>query len=77
MKWIVAIALAVVLIALLPVMITAAKKSTRGRLAGATFMIGLAFGAFLDPRQAAAIENIKKQKDLGDVESGEAGETIE
>ena len=77
MKWIVAIMLGVVLLALLPLMITRAKKSTRGRLAGATFIIGLAFGAIFDPAKAAAIENIQKKMHIGDAEHGGAGETLE
>jgi hypothetical protein len=53
----------------------ASKKSARGkgRLAGATFAIGLAFGAIFDPAKSAAIENIQKKKDIGDEENGVSG----
>jgi len=75
MKWIVASAVAIVLLALLPWAIVASKRSARGkgRLAGATFAIGLAFGAIFDPAKSAAIENIQKKKDIGDEEDGVAG----
>jgi len=75
MKWIVALAVAIALLALLPWAIAASKKSARGkgRLAGATFAIGLAFGAIFDPAKSAAIENIQKKKDIGDEEDGVAG----
>jgi len=74
MKWIVALAVAIALLALLPWAIAASKKSARGkgRLAGATFAIGLAFGAIFDPAKSAAIENIQKKKEIGDEEDGVA-----
>jgi len=59
----------------LPWAIAASKKSARGkgRLAGVTFAIGLAFGAIFDPAKTEAMENIQKKKDIGDEEGGIAG----
>jgi len=75
MKWIIALAIAICLSIMLPWAIVASKKSGRGkgRLAGATFAIGLAFGAIFDPAKSAAIENIQKKKDIGDEADGVAG----
>jgi len=75
MKWIVTLAVAVALLLLVPWAIAASKKSARGkgRLAGAAFAIGLAFGAIFDPAKSAAIENIQKKKEIGDEEDGVAG----
>lgn len=75
MKWIAAPAVAAALLLLLPWAITASKRSARGkgRLAGVTFAIGLAFGAIFDPAKSAAIENIQKKKEIGDEEDGVAG----
>lgn len=75
MKWIIALAVAIALLVLLPWAIAASKRSARGkgRLAGAAFAIGLAFGAIFDPAKSAAIENIQKKKEIGDEEDGVAG----
>ena len=75
MKWIITVAIAICLAMLLPWAIAASKRSARGkgRLAGATFAIGLAFGAIFDPAKSAAIENIQKKKEIGDEEDGVAG----
>jgi hypothetical protein len=75
MKWIIALAIGLCLSIALPWAIVASKKSARGkgRLAGATFAIGLAFGAIFDPAKSAAIENIQKKKDIGDEEDGVSG----
>lgn len=77
MKWLVAAVLAVLLAITLPSAIGAAKKSTKGRMAGAAMAIGFAFAALLDPARRAAIENIEKKKDIGDSEAGESGEPVE
>ena len=68
MKWIIALVVAAGLTIALPWAITASKRSARGkgRLAGAAFAIGLAFGAMFDPAKSAAIENIQKEKEIGD-----------
>lgn len=75
MKWIITVAIVICLAMLLPWAIAASKRSARGkgRLAGATFAIGLAFGAIFDPAKSAAIENIQKKKEIGDEEDGVAG----
>ena len=75
MKWLVAICIAIVGLLAMPMVISAAKKSARGkgRLAGASLMIGLAFSAIFDPKMAAAIENIEKQKEIGEEEETAGG----
>jgi hypothetical protein len=74
-KWLVALAVALGLSISLPWTIAASKRSARGkgRLAGAAFAIGLAFGAIFDPAKSAAIENIQKKKDIGDEAEGDEG----
>jgi len=74
-KWIPALAIAICLSIALPWAIVASKRSARGkgRLAGITFAIGLAFGAIFDPAKSAAIENIQKKKDIGDAADDAAG----
>lgn len=57
---------------LMPAMVRSSRRSRRGRGAGAA--IGdVLMGAF-DPAKRAAIEQIRKQKDIGDHESGAVGE---
>ncbi len=65
--------------ALLPWAISAAKKSARGkgRLAGAAFAIGLAFGGVFDPAKTAAVEASEKKKEIGDHEDGVSGPLID
>jgi hypothetical protein len=79
MKWIIALGLALILFPLVVAAIVASNGSRRGkgRMAGATLAIGLAFSAIFDPAQAAAIETIKKKKEIGDAESGEGGEKLD
>jgi hypothetical protein len=75
MKWIVAAVVAICLAILLPWAIAASKRSARGkgRAAGAVFAIGLAFGAMFDPAKSAAMETIRKKKDIGDEAEDAAG----
>ena len=75
MRWIIAAVLTASLLIALPWAIAASKRSARGkgRLGGAAFAIGLAFGAIFDPAKSAAIENIQKKKEIGDEAEGEAG----
>lgn len=75
MKWIIAAIFAACLLIALPWAIAASKRSVRGkgRMAGAAFAIGLAFGAIFDPAKSAAIENIQKKKEIGDEAEGETG----
>ena len=74
-KWTVTLGVMLCLGLALPWAITASKKSARGkgRLAGATFAIGLAFGAIFDPAKTEAMENIQKKNEIGDAEDGVAG----
>jgi hypothetical protein len=74
-KWIIAAAIAGCLSIALPWAIAASKRSARGkgRMAGAAFAIGLAFGAIFDPAKSAAVENIQKKKEIGDEADGQAG----
>jgi len=51
MKWILSLAITILVMLLLPFAIIAARKSTKGkgRLGGAVLAIGLAFGGLFDP----------------------------
>jgi hypothetical protein len=66
---------AVVVIAfllLMPAMVRSSRRSRRGRGSGAA--VGdVLMGAF-DPAKQAAIEQIRKQKEIGDHERGSVGE---
>jgi hypothetical protein len=57
---------------LMPAMVRSSRRSRRGR--GASAGIGdVLMGAF-DPAKQAAIEQIRKQKEIGDHERGSVGE---
>ena len=68
MQWMITGLVALALVFLLPWAIAATKRSARGkgRLAGAAFAIGLAFGAIFDPAKTAATEATQKKKETGD-----------
>jgi len=70
MQWVIAVvAFAILLVALPPILVRAKASSRRkGRVAGATLAIGLAFAAVFDPAKSAAIENIQKRSETGDTE---------
>ncbi len=76
MDWIIAVILVVVLGALLPGAIMAAKRSIRGnpRMAGIALSIGMAFSMLHDPRKPETIEHAARREDEdGDSDSrGEA-----
>ena len=79
MKWILSLAITILVMLLLPFAIIAARKSTKGkgRLGGAVLAIGLAFGGLFDPAKTAAVENIqKKKKEAGGAEDAQ-GELLE
>jgi hypothetical protein len=78
MKWILSLAIVILVMLLLPFAIVAAKKSAKGkgRLGGAALAIGLAFGAIFDPAKTAAVENIQKRKDIGGAEDAQ-GDLLE
>ena len=63
----VALGVAMLLALTLPFAISAAKASARGkgRFAGATLAIGLAFATVFDPAKAAAVEETRKRNDAG------------
>lgn len=58
MDWIIALCAVAILAGLLPWATVASKKSAggKGRLAGATMMIGLLFSAIVDPAKAATTD---------------------
>lgn len=66
---------AIVFLALMPAMVRSSKRSRRGRSAGAG--VGdVLLGAF-DPAKKVAIEQIRKQRDIGDHERGAVGDKLE
>jgi len=69
MQWLVALAVLVLLILLMPVAVRFGIKSARGKrgLGGATLALGIAFAFIFDPPKAAAIENTQKEEE-GDEE---------
>jgi hypothetical protein len=71
-EWIISAAAVIAFLLLMPAMVRSSRRSRRGRGAGAA--IGdVLMGAF-DPAKQAAIEQIRKQKDIGDHESVAVGE---
>ena len=78
MKWILSLAITILVMLLLPFAIIAARKSAKGkgRLGGAVLAIGLAFGGLFDPAKTAAVENIQKKKEAGGAEDAQ-GELLE
>ena len=71
-EWIISAAAVVIFLLLMPAMVRSSRRSRRGRGAGAA--VGdVLMGAF-DPAKQAAIEQIRKQKDVGDHERGSVGE---
>lgn len=74
MKWWGYILCIVAVIATVPLSIAFSKHATRrGDAAGVTMMVGLAFITVADPRTAAALVQIDKRSDLGDVEQDAQG----
>lgn len=76
-KWALAAGLALLFAIAMPFAIGAAKRSAKGRMAGAGMAIWLAFAMAFDPAKAAAIETIQKKKEIGDSQAGESGEPID
>jgi len=71
-EWIISAAALVAFLLLMPAMVRSSRRSRRGRGAGAA--IGdVLMGAF-DPAKRVAIEQIRKQKDIGDHERGSVSE---
>jgi hypothetical protein len=53
------------------------KKRVGGGLGGVALAFGVAFTALLDPAKGAAVEEIDRNRERGDHESGQGGEKIE
>jgi hypothetical protein len=74
-EWIISAAAMVAFVLLMPAMVRSSRRSRRGRGSGAA--IGdVLMGAF-DPAKQAAIEQIRKQKEIGDHERGAVGEKLD
>jgi len=71
-QWIIAAGLVAVLAIALPRAIAAATRSSRGkgRMAGATLALGLAFSVLFDPRKQEVVERTGKRDAEGEA-SGE------
>lgn len=73
-EWIISAGAVVAFLLLMPAMVRSSRRSRRGR--GASAGIGdVLMGAF-DPAKRAAIEQIRKQKEIGDHERGAEGEKL-
>ena len=71
-EWIISAVAVVAFLLLMPMMVRSSRRSRRGRGSGAA--VGdVLMGAF-DPAKQAAIEQIRKQKEIGDHERGSVGE---
>jgi hypothetical protein len=74
-EWIISAAAMVAFVLLMPAMVRSSRRSRRRRGSGAA--IGdVLMGAF-DPAKQAAIEQIRKQKEIGDHERGAVGEKLD
>jgi hypothetical protein len=74
-EWIISAAVVVAFLLLMPAMVRSSRRSRRGRGSGAA--IGDALMGAFDPAKQAAIEQIRKQKDIGDHERGAVGEKLD
>lgn len=75
MKWWVWAMAAVMIVASFPLSTALSKKAVRkGNAGGAVMMAGLAFFPVADPKTAAAIEMIRRRRELGDVEEDADGD---
>lgn len=74
MEWVVAAGLIAVLAIVLPRLVAATKRSTRGkaRMAGAALALGLAFSVLFDPRKQDVIEQVGK-RNVEDEDSEDEG----
>jgi hypothetical protein len=71
-EWIISAVAAVAFVLLMPAMVRSSRRSRRGR-SGAAAIGDVLMGAF-DPAKQTAIEQIRKQKDIGNHERGSVGE---
>ena len=65
----------VAFVLLMPAMVRSSRRSRRGRGSGAA-VGGVLMGVF-DPAKQAAIEQIRKQKEIGNHEHGGVGEKLD
>jgi len=73
MEWLLALAVFLGLLALLPAMLRRTRNAQRNADAGVMVLaIGLAFMAIFDPAKSAVIEETRRKQDL-DEEDGESG----
>lgn len=74
-EWLISAAAVAAFLLLMPAMVRSSRRSRRGRGSGAA--IGdVLMGAF-DPAKQSAIEQIRKQKEIGDHERGAVGEKLD
>jgi hypothetical protein len=67
------VAIAVAIVASLPLLIRWGRRHARGRVGGVAMMLGLAFGNLFDPAKAEATETLAKRRESGKQEA-EAGD---
>lgn len=60
---------------LMPAMVRSSRRSRRGRGSGAA--VGDVLMGVFDPAKQAAIEQIRKQKEIGNYERGGVGEKLD
>lgn len=74
-EWIISAAAVVAFLLLMPAMIRSSRRSRRGRGAGAA--VGDALMGAFDPAKKVAIEQIRKQQEIGDHETGAVGDKLD
>jgi hypothetical protein len=74
-EWIISAAAVIAFLLLMPAMMRSSRRSRRGR--GASAAIGDVLTGAFDPAKQVAIEQIRKQKDIGDHERGALGEKLD
>ena len=74
-EWIISAAAVVAFVLLMPAMVRSSRRSRRGRGSGAA--VGDVLMGVFDPAKQAAIEQIRKQKEIGDHERGAVGEKLD
>jgi len=77
MEWLLAAAVLVGFLALLPRLLRRTKPASR-KLGGSGVMVafGMVFAMLFDPKAVQATEQIQKLKEIGDSEEGESGEGL-
>ena len=74
-EWIISAVAVVAFVLLMPAMVRSSRRSRRGRGSGAA--VGDVLMGVFDPAKQAAIEQIRKQKEIGDHERGAVGEKLD